>query len=145
MKFEEMVKEYEQAQFRLRRTELQEKEIRALNGFPQSSGENGMPKAKQNSSSVENLAVRLDEILKTRKSLQQKITSLRERIFDLIDLIPNLMSREIVESKIFTPNCGWKYISSKCGFCESYCRLLYRDGVREINERLKDNEIQSSL
>lgn len=141
MKFEDLVKEYKQVQFKIRRTDLQEKEIRALNGFPQSAGENGMPKTKQNSSSVENLAVRLDEISKTRKSLQQKITGLREQIFDLIDLIPNLMSREIVESKIFTSNCGWKYIASKCGFCESYCRLLYRDGVNKINERMKDNEI----
>lgn len=142
MKFKELVKEYEQLQYQVRRTEIKEQEIRALKGFSVSSGEKGMPITKQNSSTVENLVLKLDGILGERKSLQEKSIAVKERIFELIDLVPNLMSRQIIENKIFIPNCGWKYISSQCGFCESYCRRLYREGVQEINERLENaNEI----
>lgn len=142
MKFEELIKEYEQIQFKIRRTEIKEQEIRALKGFSTSSGEKGMPITKQNSSTVENLVLKLDGILSERKSLQEKLIAIKERIYSAIDLIPNLMSRETVESKIFIPNCGWKYISSQLGFSESYCRLLYREGVQIINEKLeKTNEI----
>lgn len=140
MKFENLVNEYKKIKLKIRRTEIQELELRELKGFPASVGRNGMPASKQNTSAVENMMLKLDEILKERQLLQNRLLNIREKISTLIDLISNAISQSVVEMKVFIQNCGWKYISSQCGFSESYCRRLYRDGVQEINERLDLND-----
>lgn len=146
MKFELLIKNYEVLKLKIRKNEIQEQEIRELQGFSLSSGENGMPKTNQNSSTPEKQALKLKEISEQRKSLQENLTQVRKQISDLIILIPNLISQEVVEMKVFIQNCGWKYISKKTGLSESYCRFLYREGVKEINERWESEyEIQGSL
>lgn len=140
MKFEGLISEYNRIKFKIRRTEIKEQELRALEGFPGSSGIEGMPRAKSNTSSVENSVVRLTEIFNERKRLEEELETVRQRILAAIDMVSNLMAQEIIETKIFIPNCGWKFVSRKVGLSESHCRHLFREGVEEINKRLVDKQ-----
>ena len=140
MKFESLISEYNRLKFKIRRTEIKEQELRALEGFPGSSGIEGMPRAKSNTSSVENSVVRLTEIFNERKRLEEELEAVRQRILAAIDMVSSLMAQEIIETKIFIPNCGWKFVSRKVGLSESHCRHLFREGVEEINKRLVDKQ-----
>lgn len=140
MKFESLISEYNRLKFKIRRTEIKEQELRALEGFPGSSGIEGMPRAKSNTSSVENSVVRLTEIFNERKRLEEELEVVRQRILAAIDMVSSLMAQEIIETKIFIPNCGWKFVSRKVGLSESHCRHLFREGVEEINKRLVDKQ-----
>lgn len=140
MKFESLISEYSRLKFKIRRTEIKEQELRALEGFPGSSGIEGMPRAKSNTSSVENSVVRLTEIFNERKRLEEELEAVRQRILAAIDMVSSLMAQEIIETKIFIPNCGWKFVSRKVGLSESHCRHLFREGVEEINKRLVDKQ-----
>ena len=140
MKFESLISEYNRLKFKIRRTEIKEQELRALEGFPGSSGIEGMPRAKSNTSSVENSVVRLTEIFNERKRLEEELEAVRQRILSAIDMVSSLMAQEIIETKIFIPNCGWKFVSRKVGLSESHCRHLFREGVEEINKRLVDKQ-----
>ena len=136
MRFEELIKEYETLKFKIRRTIIKEQEIRELEGFSISAREDGMPKSKQNSSTVEKSALKLAEIFEERKSLEQKLLTAREQLSRSIDYVSSFITQEVLETKIFVPNCGWKYVSQKIGLSESHCRHLYREGVQEIDEKL---------
>lgn len=138
MRFEELIKEYETLKFKIRRTIIKENEIRELEGFSASSGESGMPKPKQNTSSVEKSALKLTEIFNERKSLEQNLMSVRERISRAIDYVSNLIAQEVIETKVFVPNCGWKYVSKKMFLSTRRVAQLYQEGVQEINEKLGD-------
>ena len=140
MKFESLISEYSRLKFKIRRTEIKEQELRALEGFPGSSGIEGMPRAKSNTSSVENSVVRLTEIFNERKRLEEELEAVRQRVLAAIDMVSSLMAQEIIETKIFIPNCGWKFVSRKVGLSESHCRHLFREGVEEINKRLVDKQ-----
>lgn len=140
MKFESLISEYSRLKFKIRRTEIKEQELRALEGFPGSSGIEGMPRAKSNTSSVENSVVRLTEIFNERKRLEEELEAVRQRILAAIDMVSSLMAQEIIETKIFIPNCGWKFVSRKVSLSESHCRHLFREGVEEINKRLVDKQ-----
>lgn len=137
MRFEDLLKEYETLKFKIRRTHIKEQEVRELEGFPIASGVDGMPKAKQNTSTPEKLALKLTEILNERKCLEQSLLKVREQISNSIDLITSLDAQEVVETKVFVPNCGWKYISKKLCLSVRRVNQLYHEGVAEINERLK--------
>ena len=140
MRFEDLVKEYETLKFKIRRTIIKEQELRELQGYTPSSGESGMPTSKQNTSSVEKVALKLTEILDERKSLEQNLLSVREQISRLIDIVSNFASQEVIETKVFIPNCGWRYISKKVFLGEKRVAQLYKEGVAEINSWLKDHE-----
>ena len=140
VKFESLISEYSRLKFKIRRTEIKEQELRALEGFPGSSGIEGMPRAKSNTSSVENSVVRLTEIFNERKRLEEELEAVRQRVLAAIDMVSSLMAQEIIETKIFIPNCGWKFVSRKVGLSESHCRHLFREGVEEINKRLVDKQ-----
>lgn len=137
MRFEDLLKEYETLKFKIRRTHIKEQEVRELEGFPIASGVDGMPRAKQNTSTPEKLALKLTEILNERKCLEQQLLKVREQISNSIDLITNLDAQEVVETKVFVPNCGWKYVSKKVCLSVRRVNQLYHEGVAEINERLK--------
>ena len=137
MRFEDLLKEYETLKFKIRRTHIKEQEVRELEGFPIASGVDGMPKAKQNTSTPEKLALKLTEILNERKCLEQQLLKVREQISNSIDLITSLDAQEVVETKVFVTNCGWKYISKKLCLSVRRVNQLYHEGVAEINERLK--------
>lgn len=137
MRFEDLLKEYETLKFKIRRTHIKEQEVRELEGFPIASGVDGMPKAKQNTSTPEKLALKLTEILNERKCLEQSLLKVREQISNSIDLITSLDAQEVVETKVFVPNCGWKYISKKLCLSVRRVNQLYHEGIAEINERLK--------
>ena len=139
MTFESHVKEYEKLKFKLKSIEIKENELRMLGGFPKSNNTEGMPKTKSSASSVENIAIRLTELLEQKSVLQEEIQVKRKTLETLIGYISNLVSREIVESKTFLP-CGWKYISLKSHLSTSRCRHLYYDGIYEIKEILKSKE-----
>ena len=138
MRFEELIKEYETLKFKIRRTVIKENELRELQGYTPSSGESGMPTSKQNTSSVEKVALKLTEILDERKSLEQNLLSVRERISSAIDYVSNLITQEVLETKIFVPNCGWKYVSKKICLSVRRATQLYHEGIAEINEKLGD-------
>lgn len=138
MRFEDLLKEYETIKFKIRRTHIKEQEVRELEGFPIASGVDGMPRAKQNTSTPEKLALKLTEILNERKCLEQQLLKVREQISNSIDLITNLDAQEVVETKVFVPNCGWKYVSKKVCLSVRRVNQLYHEGIAEINEQLKD-------
>ena len=138
MRFEDLLKEYETLKFKIRRTHIKEQEVRELEGFPIASGVDGMPRAKQNTSTPEKLALKLTEILNERKCLEQQLLKVREQISNSIDLITNLDAQEVVETKVFVPNCGWKYVSKKVCLSVRRVNQLYHEGIAEINEQLKD-------
>ena len=140
MKFEDLLKEYESLKFKIRRTHIKEQEIRELEGFPIASGVDGMPKAKQNTSTPEKLALKLTEILNERKALEQQLLFVREQISRCIDRVSNYAAQEVIETKVFIPNCGWKYVSRKVCLSTRRVAQLYHEGVAEINESLKDDE-----
>lgn len=137
MTFESYVKDYEKLKFRLKSIEIKENELRMLGGFPKSNNLEGMPKAKSQASSVENIAVRLTELLEQKNVLQEEIQVKRKVLEDLIGNVSNLAGREVVETKTFLP-CGWKYISLKTHLSVSRCRHLYYEGLYEINLILKN-------
>ena len=140
MRFEDYVEEYRTLKFQIRRTWIKEQEIRELEGFSPSSGEGGMPHSKQNTSTVEKMTVKLNEILSERKSLEQKLMVVREQISRLIDRLDNYSAQEVIETKVFVPNCGWKYISKKVFLGEKRVAQLYKEGVAEINSYLREHE-----
>lgn len=140
MKFEDYVEQYKNLKFQIRRTLIKEQELRDLQGYAPSSSESGMPSAKQNTSTVEKVAVKLTEILNERKSLEKKLLSVREQVSRLIDLVTNYAAQEVIETKVFIPNCGWKYISKKVFLGEKRVAQLYKEGVAEINSWLREHE-----
>ena len=140
MKFESLINSYNKLKFKIRRTEIKEQELRTLEGFAASSGMEGMPRVKSNSSSVENSVLKLTEIFSEREKLQSELESIRQQILSAIDMVSSFIAQEVIETKIFIQNCGWKYISRRTGLSESHCRHLFREGVEEINKRLVDSQ-----
>ena len=138
MKFEDLLKKYDDLKFKIRRTFIKEQELRELEGFPIASGVDGMPKAKQNTSTPEKLALKLTEILSERKCLEKQLLSVREQISRCIDRVSNYSAQEVIETKVFIPNCGWKYVSKKLCLSTRRVAQLYHEGVAEINEKLGD-------
>ena len=138
MRFEDLLKEYENLKFKIRRTHIKEQEVRELEGFPIATGVDGMPRAKQNTSAPEKLALKLTEILSERKCLEKQLLSVREQISRCIDKVTHCAAQEVIETKVFIPNCGWKYVSKK--LCLSIRRVtqLYHEGVAEINKKFGD-------
>lgn len=136
--FDDLVREYNQIKFRIKRTVLREQELRALEGFPKSGGLDGMPRAKSNSSSVENTIVKLTGILNERARLESSLESLRNQILAVIDLVSDLKAREVIEIKTFFPNCGWKIVSQKTLLGERRVNQLYNNGIAEINQKLTE-------
>lgn len=136
MTFESLVRDYERLKYQLRRLEIKEREIRMLGGFPKSGGIEGMPKVKNNSSSVENTILKLSEIENQRNTYKIKINDARQEILTLIDKVTSLAAQEVIELKTFTPRIGWKQIADKVYLSESRCRHLYYEAIIEINKNL---------
>ena len=143
MTFEQMVRDYERLKYQIRRLEIKEKELRLLGGFPKPSMLDGMPKTKNNNSSIENTLIKLSEIESQRNTCEIQLEACRRQILTFIDLSSSLMSREIIELKTFTPRCTWKSVANKVFLSEDYCRHLYYDGITEINKKLtKENKYE---
>ncbi len=135
MKFEDLVKKYEDTKFQIKRIDLKVKEMRLLYGFPQAIKYDSQPTAKSTNSSVESALIKLDDLLQEKSKYEQILGDLRAKIQSAIDSLDNYSMREIIELKVFTSNCGWKYISNKVYLSKSYCRKLFHIGVEVINKK----------
>ncbi len=136
MRFEDLVKNYEDTKFQIRRCELKINEMRQLYGFPQAIKYDSQPTGRNTNSSVECTLIRLDELLQEKGMFEQNLESLRAKIQGAIDRLDNYSMREIIELKTFNTNCGWKFISNKVYLSGGRCRHLYYEGISEINRKL---------
>ena len=134
MKFENLIKSYEDTRFQIRRVELKINEMKQLYGFPSAVRYDSQPSSKSTNSSVESTLIRYDTLLQEKREHEQRLAELRTKIQTLIDSLENYTMREVVELKVFTANCGWKYIASKVYLSKSYCRKLFHDGVYLIDK-----------
>ena len=133
MKFENLVKSYENTRFQIRRVELKINEMKHLYGFPSAVRYDSQPSSKSTTSSVESTLIRYDTLLQEKREHEQRLAELRAKIQTAIDSLENYTMREVVELKVFTANCGWKYIASKVYLSKDYCRKIYYKAIDEIN------------
>lgn len=138
--FEQLVKQYNDTKYKIRRLVLQQQELRELGCLPGASNLDGMPHAPGNgTSTVEKYLMRLDDLEKKQISLEQRLETIRDGITFYIDKIPSYVTREIFEYKIFMGK-GWRYIARQVCYSVSRLQQFYADGLAEIRKISKQIE-----
>ena len=139
-KFEQLVAQYNDTKYKIRRLVLKQQELRELGCLPRTGANDGMPSAPgYHGSPVENYLIRLCELEDEQMQLEKQLDSLRGEITKYIDKIPNYTTRDIIEYKVFMGK-GWRYISRQICYSVSRIRQLYDEGV-DIIRRLPENEL----
>lgn len=140
MKFEQLVKQYNDVKAKIRRLVLKQQELRELGGFPKRGDNDGMPKVPgYNGSPIENFIVKLDEWEREQLEQERRLEGLRVQITTFIDVVPNYAIRDIMEHKIFMGQ-GWRKISRIVNYSVSRVRQLYDEGILIIKKAESDNE-----
>lgn len=140
MKFEQLVKQYNDVKAKIRRLVLKQQELRELGGFPKRGDNDGMPKVPgYNGSPIENFIVKLDEWEREQLEQERRLEGLRVQITTFIDIVPNYAIRDIMEHKIFMGQ-GWRKISRIVNYSVSRVRQLYDEGILIIKKAESDNE-----
>lgn len=140
MKFEQLVKQYNDVKAKIRRLVLKQQELRELGGFPKRGDNDGMPKVSgYNGSPIENFIVKLDEWEREQLEQERRLEGLRIQITTFIDIVPNYAIRDIMEHKIFMGQ-GWRKISRIVNYSVSRVRQLYDEGILIIKKAESDNE-----
>lgn len=145
MKFEQLVKQYNDVKAKIRRLVLKQQELRELGGFPKRGDNDGMPKVPgYNGSPIENFIVKLDEWEREQLEQERRLEGLRIQITTFIDIVPNYAIRDIMEHKIFMGQ-GWRKISRIVNYSVSRVRQLYDEGILIIKNAESDNEPVESV
>ena len=131
MKFRELVNRYNDVKYKIKRLKLKEQELRELGALPHNSqaGCGG----RHNSSAVEGYVVTLNQIVCEIERLEADMSSLRERITNILDILPSDCIREILEMRLLLRKT-WRYIAGHVYYSESRVRQLYKIGLREVQD-----------
>ena len=138
MTFESLLSEYNRKKFKIKSLQIKEEELRALGGFPKSGKVEGMPKAKSNTSAVENLVIKIQSLIEERVELEKQLEQDRQTILRLIERLDDLTAMEVLETKIFIKHAGWRFVSQKIFLSESRVKHIYQDSVEKINKILEE-------
>lgn len=137
VEFINLIQSYNRKKFKIKSLQIKETELRALGGFPKSGKLEGMPKTNQNTSSVENLVIKIQSLVEERITLEAELERERQVILKLIEKLNDLTAMEVLETKIFIKNAGWRFVSQKVFLSESRVRHIYQDAVEKINKVLE--------
>lgn len=134
MKFDELVRIYNNKKGRYKSLLLELQELRDLGALPHTGENEGMPTSKSATSSVENYVIRVDSIERQIKSIDEQLLVIRDYIMQIIDNIVDIYTRRIVELCTFRNGRApdWRQIASAVNYSERHTKRLYEIGLSQI-------------